>query len=373
MSTLSPAPSSALVRGLASSAAVPAGLRAAGIEAIRTTRGGDTVGGMKLARRVYTQAKDSEDLHAELDALNVLAVCQAAHGAFIEAVATTIDATRLATRLDDRLGMAHALATLAGAAGFILDTLEISIRMLDRCVAVALEMNDVGLEVRARTIRGIMLGNLKRFEEGERDFAIAMEKIEASGELNSKALVAGNLASIASKRARAAPSDAREALWSLAEERTDAAAALARRDGNLDVESRCSHNMGDLYFQQNDWEAALAAYRKSLELSARARHKARLIDAYIEIGRIHAVCGRLQDGLDVYEAAFAAADTNRPTNQVAIACDRMADLYERLGNDSEALRLREKAERERAEFDRESEHTRRELAAFWRNFETGPA
>ena len=64
-------------------------------------------------------------------ALNVIAICQAAHGRYIEAVSHALDTYALAHDAQDRIEECHALATLAASAGMILDTDEAAFRFFN--------------------------------------------------------------------------------------------------------------------------------------------------------------------------------------------------------------------------------------------------
>ena len=351
--------------GLFSSAGIQPELRATLDEAIRVSRGGNTALGVTKALAGVRTARRAEDDASMLEALNTLAICQAAHGAFIEAVANGIDAFHLARGRNDRLGMAHALTTLAGASGFILDSLEPAVELLGRCLEMALALGDSALAVRIRNIRGILLGNLKRFEEAERDFDAALASIGEAGPNTPHSLVACNLAALMAKAARVAGGEEREALWRRGEELTDSAFELARRDGNIEAQSRMHFNRGDLAIQKGQVERGLREFETSHEIGYRLRHRARVVDTQLHIGQILESRGELEPALKIFGAAHLEAEGLRPTRILADVTERMAAIHERLGNAQAAARMRAVAGEEAAEYERASRVSRHDLLALY--------
>ena len=149
---------------------------------------------LRQARAAYARVARSSNTDDKIIGLNCLALCQASHGSYIEAIATAMDAFSLAQSVGDELQQAHALTTLAGAGTFVLDTIDASRNMLDRCIAIAKSHRDVALEVRDRSIRGVVLGNLLRFDEAQIDFEWASARIAEAGAMTWLLLVQGNWA-----------------------------------------------------------------------------------------------------------------------------------------------------------------------------------
>lgn len=338
-------------------------------QAIRTSRCGETLAGMDLARDAFRLAQSESEPASSLEALNTIAICQAAHVAFIQAVATAIDAFELARKLEDRAAMAQALTTLAGAAGFILDTLDVTLAMLARCLDYALAANDVALEVRVRNIRGVMLGNLKRCDEADREFAIALIKVDQAGENTPRTLVMGNHAHVAVKRARDVADRERPAIWAEAEARIDAALTVAHRAANIDAESRIYYSLGELRLQQRRYEEAADAYNHSMRLLHRLKQRSRIIECWIDIARIRIGQQHLFEALSALHSAQREAEADRPTRQISRACTMLAEVYRQLGILDEAERHERLAQAEHADFQRESEQARRQLQSFWHAME----
>lgn len=340
-------------------------LQSALSQAIRTARAGDTQGGLKQARQAWQLAKEEGTPTAKLSALNTLAICQTVHGAFIEAIATAMDAFQIGQRLGARIETIHALTTLAGATAFVFETFDTALQALDFCLEFAETLNDQPLEIRIHAIRGVMLGNQKRFEEAEHEFATAMRFIAYADANTPPSLVAGNWASLYAKRARNAPATQRAVLIAAAEAKTAEALAIARQENNRDAEIRMFYNLGDLRYLHGDMCGARTLFLRVLELLGPRGQKTRIIDTHVEIGRTYAAEGQLAAALTSYQAAYREASTNRPSIQLEAVCNRMAEIYDQQGLHDEAEQQRTYAARERADFQREYENIRRQLERFW--------
>ena len=144
-------------------------------EAIRLSRAGRSKDGIHLALSVAQRFRDDGQSAPLRRALNVIAICQAAHGRYIEAVSHALDTYALAHDAQDRIEECHALATLAASAGMILDTDEAAFPVLQYCLESARQFGDVGLEARVRSLMGIRLGSMRRFDEAEREIHAAIK------------------------------------------------------------------------------------------------------------------------------------------------------------------------------------------------------
>ena len=72
-----------------------------------------------------------------------------------------------------------------------------------------------------------------------------------------------------------------------------------------------------------------------------------------------------EEAIEVFETAYADADTARPSKQLHVASEHLQNIYQSLGREREAMASAATAERERAEYDRERENAGRELRSFW--------
>ncbi len=342
-------------------------VQASCLAAIRTARRGETLAGMKMAQSAWRDARKGGDPRSQLYALNALANCQAVHNDFIEAVASAIDAYEMAVKQGDEVAQVFALTTLAGASGFTLNTFDATLSTLAECRQRAEKMGDMHLKRRIGNIRGVMLGNLRRFEEAEREFEWVRTHADDTDYNTPITLVWGNHAHCAVKRARAAEGAEQTEWLGISEQRTEETLALAMESANKDTQSRMMFNRGEINTIRLDWPAAVTAYAQGLALARELRQRIRIVDNLVELGRAQMGAGELQQALETFGAAYAEADFMRPTPRSAQAADCLAEAMQALGRPDEAQHQRTVAEREREQFERESAHVRDALLAFWRD------
>ncbi len=295
--------------------------------AIVAARGGDPLGGLRQARAAYARVARSSNVGDKITGLNCLALCQASHSNYIEAIATAMDAFSLAQGVGDELQQAHALTTLAGAGNFVLDTIDASHNMLDRCIAIARVHGDVALEVRGRSIRGVVLGNLLRFDEAEMDFQWATAHIAQAGIMTPLLLVQGNWAQLYLKRAKNAHGAAQQADWAQAELRILAALAGTEASGDIEAQSRLHSSIGDLRHQQGRITEAIDAYSRSQVLGFQMRNTGRIVGSQMDIGQIALANGQFGQAISQFDAAYVLADSIRPSSQLAAACRGAAQAW----------------------------------------------
>ncbi len=338
--------------------------------AIVAARGGDPLGGLRQARAAYARAARSSNTSDKVIGLNCLALCQASHSDYIEAIATAMDAFSLAQGQGDELQQAHALTTLAGAANFVLDTIDASHNMLDRCIAIAQTHGDVALEVRGRCIRGVVLGNLLRFAEANQDFEWATIHIAQAGVMTPLLLVEGNWAQMFLKRAKNAHGAAQQADLAEAESRILAVLAATEAGGDVEAQSRLHSGMGDLRRQQGRIAEAIDAYSQSQVLGSKARNTHRIVGAQMDIGGIALVSGQPSQAISQFDAAYTLADRIRPTSQLAAACRGAAQAWaqdQSVGDDvrqAKIMHYQTLAAIEDEKFRQSRAHTKRALEAF---------
>ena len=333
--------------------------------AILTSRCGDTRGGLALAQQAYRQARAVGTSEALLEGLNALAICQATSGCYIESVACAIDAFRLARRIDNRMATLNALTTLIAASNHLLDTGAATLSMVDRTILAATELADLALVVRLHNIRGVILGALGRYSEGESALLLALSLSERADRTTPASMIVGNLANLAVHQARGALHEQRAPLLSNAERRIADALAIALTEKSAEAEIRVWFNSGLLRAGQNQLDQACDAFQHSLDLALQLKHLARAIDARIELGIVLARMAQHEEAIDVLETAYADADTARPSKQLHVASEHLQNIYQTLGREREAMASAATAERERAEYDRERENAGRELRSFW--------
>jgi tetratricopeptide (TPR) repeat protein len=144
--------------------------------AVLTARSGDTRQGLRLAAHAYRRAETEGDPPGILCALNAVAICQSSNGAHINALGTAIDAYRLAVRLGDRRGAAHAMLSLAGASHDVFDSpAPESLLTIHRCIHEALALGDASLQARAQNVLGVALVRSGELEPALGGFERALE------------------------------------------------------------------------------------------------------------------------------------------------------------------------------------------------------
>ncbi|MBP8119827.1 MAG: tetratricopeptide repeat protein [Burkholderiales bacterium] len=351
-------------------------LQAACDHAIRTARRGDTRSSIALARQAYRLARQESQV-AELEALNALAMCQGANGSFIESIATSIDAFRLARQTRHRSGAAYALTTMAGGASFILDADQVVLDMLGVCRAEAAALDDPVLMVRVLNTFGLVYGNLQRFDDADSQYDLGVQLVHDSpgraGMVTPAYLMAGNKAFLSVLRAKAAQLDQRDETQADADRRIAYVLDIANSEANIDAQARALFCLGQLRSLQARYDEALAAFAATLERAHLVRQSPRLIDTYIETSKVHAAQEQYDPALEALEQAFEIADANRPTNKVYVSCEGMEVMYRSVGRLREAAHYRAKTVRERDAFIRENELAMRDLNAFWRTVAAGQA
>lgn len=346
-------------------------LRSACDNAIHSARRGDTRAGVGLARHAYRLARH-ESPAAELEALNALALCQSANGAFIESIATSIDAFRLALQLESRVGAAYALTGMAGAASYILDADQVALDMLHASRREAEAIGDKVLLARIHNTFGLVYGNLKRFDDAEREYDAGIALVHAVRDRASLVtpayLMAGNRAFLSVQRMRAATATAaaRMDFEVEAERRVRYVLAVATDERNVDAEARAWFCLGQLRAAQGRADEALAAFGETRARAERIRHHPRLIDTHCEISRLAEARRDHEAALEALELAYELADANRPSGKISSICEDIARMYAALGRKRDAAQYEARTLRERESFLRENDNAVRDLNAFWR-------
>jgi tetratricopeptide (TPR) repeat protein len=334
-------------------------------EAIRLSRAGRSKDGIQLALSVAQRFRDDGQSAPLRRALNVIAICQAAHGRYIEAVSHALDTYSLAHDAQDRIEECHALATLAASAGMILDTDEAAFPVLQYCLESARQFGDVALEARAHSLMGIRLGSMQRFDEAEREIHAAMKAGAAGGALTPRGLLLLNLAVLAAKRMRAAPEGERSTLAAAARARTVETMALAQREGNSALAARVHYNFGDIDRLTGDATSALAQFDHALAIEANLRSPTFLSHLYMARSEVLLTLERWDEAMEASQRAFDHATQHRPSRDTATAAGNLADLFARQGDEAQSSAWRQRAETEKEDFRRESQMVREKLVELW--------
>lgn len=373
-----------LYSGLASASLVSFELHQAIDAALHATRvEGNTLEGLRLARRAMALAKVEDSAGSIVEALNLLAICQAANGAYIEAIAGSIDAFHAAKKLQDRLAMAHAMATLSGASSAILETPDVSLGMLDECLKFALQLNNVSLQLRVRNLRGLVFDIVHRHKDSENEFIRAMQLVPFAGKNIPRAMVAANHAHVVINHACAATIDRQRVqrhgtqedaatsltyanLLKYARSLSDAALEMTRVDRNRMSESIARFDRGKYFVLLGDTATASDEFKRAMLFAKIAKQGARVAQIHVEVAKICLMDSDPQGALAEYESALVAADSHRPLRLISRIFDEKSRVQRMLGNFKRAEILEDLAGKEASIFLRESEQTRRMLTEFWK-------
>ena len=331
--------------------------------AVLTARSGDTRLGLRIASQAYRRAEADGEPHAILAALNAVAICQSSSGAHINALGTAIDAYRLAVRLGDRKGSAHAMLSLAAASHDLFDSpAPESLMSIHRCVHEALILGDASLQARAQNVLGIALVRCRQYAQGIDAFERALALLPVTDGTTPAALVLGNIAHVCVRLAGfgSTPPETAARIAD-AHRRIDVALERAVADQAVGAELRAHYNRGWLLRVEGRLDEALVSYSRSLALAERTKNRSRVADVNLGIGEVLTAQGRHAEAGVAYAAAYAVADEIRPAAQLQEACERRAVACEKVGDRDGAAAARELAARERAFYDRERAHARVEL------------
>ena len=334
-------------------------------EAILIARGGEIERSRAVARAAYHRAQAGGVESDLLVALNSIALCQVVSGAYIEAMATGIDAHRLAVRMSDRRAMLQALTTIVTASLFILETSSILHGTLDRCLAEAKSLGDATLEMQVRNGRGIMLLKQQQFEASIAEIALARELIAGADGSMPAAILAANIAGVRMRKAGAARPEARAALQEEAEAAIRAALLEATRVGNREAISRSHFALAGLFQQRGQYPPALDALNDSCALADALRHSYRKTGILLERGRIYIATQNYGLALEAFDAAHMEAQSRLPCKDLSTASDYLAKVHESLGNRRAADKARLRANEESAHFKRECMAAQLEVAHLW--------
>jgi tetratricopeptide (TPR) repeat protein len=325
--------------------------------AVRTSRGGDPKRGLDLARDAHRRARAEGEPHGLLLALNTVAICLSGRGAHVLALATAMDAYKLAREIDWRAQAAHALLTLAASSYDLFESPDRrSIGIVRRCLAEALDLPDASLEVRTRNVLGIMLAWRKRFDEAYAELDRAVARVPASDGTTPVSLLAGNIANLAVRRADAARGEALPGARREAESHLGRALALALAGSSPGDELRVYYNRGWLRRQEGRNDEAIADYLRALKIATRLRNPARIADIQIGLGDAWLAMGRPREAVEAFEAAHAVGDEIRPARQLLDACERLERAWLLLEDSRGAKHAAGVARRERAVYERERAH-----------------
>lgn len=323
-------------------------------EAVDIALSGDIKRGLALALDANSRARTTGDRPAELAALNAAARCHSLRNDSINSLAAGIDAATLARALGDGVALGHALCAIANTS-FTLKLLEECEPFVQLAIEEALQHGDADLEARARQTYGVLLGDLKRFDEARAQLERAVEAARRDGRIALLLRVEGNLVNVGRKQARvhAARGDI-AALKQVGDRSLAAAAALLQRSREehvLSLELTMTSLIGEVHALMGDLDLGIAEGMRAMDLAQSSRHPSNLPPLALRLGGWHCERGRYPEAIATLQRGLHAAESLRPTFRIGELCDAMATVEQARGQHAMAEDWRKRAEQERQQFE----------------------
>ena len=333
--------------------------------AVLDARGGDPVRGLRVALDAYRRAREHGPPEVHLAALNAMSICLAAVGAHVNALATSIDAYRLAVDQADRRARLHAMLSFTLAAIQLFQ--DPDSRFFDtiwRCRDEAGALADASLLARAENILGNAHLENGELNAGRHAYERALELLPRTDGTTPEALLLGNLANQAVRVVMAARPEARSRPMADAYRALTLALEKAHASGAVDAELRAHANRGWLLEFEGRHEEALESHREALAIAMRIRHHQNVAEINRQIGSTLVAMNRDADAMKAFRAAEDVAGDIRPAQVLHDVWNMHADALARRGDASAAERARAKAAEESAIYERERAHARSNLDRF---------
>jgi tetratricopeptide (TPR) repeat protein len=106
---------------------------------------------------------------------------------------------------------------------------------------------------------------------------------------------------------------------------------------NISQEAKNNFNLGNNYFKQKNFAAAILAYQKALKICPE------YIDAYNKLGIIYVFQGKFESAKNVY---FKIIETETENYKIRyMSHNALGEIYSKLGNYKEAINEFKKAAR----------------------------
>ncbi len=323
-------------------------------EAVDIALAGDIKRGLALALDASRRAREAGDARAELEALNAAARCHSLRNDAINSLAAGIDAAALARALDDGVALGHALCAIANTS-FTLQLLEECEAFVVRAIDESLKHGDHDLECRARQTYGVLLGDLKRFDDARSQLQLAVDAARLDGRPALLLRVEGNLAGVSRKVMRAkADLGERQSVQSEGAAAIAGASAVierARTQQVLSLEMTMTGLMGEVHWLMGDIDLGIAETSHAMELAERSKHPTNLPPLALRLGSMLRERGQLAEALQSLQRGLAVAETLRPTFRIAELCEALAVIESLRGEAAAADTWRARAEKERSQFD----------------------
>ena len=333
--------------------------------AVLTARGGDPRVGLRIASDAYKRAQAEGSRPAMLAALNAVAVCQSINGAHINSLGTAIDAYRVGVELGDRRGALHAMLSFAYAA---IEVFHVPVPGVDgvirRCGDEAIALADPTLQVRVQNALGAAHMVSGDFSAQLHAYERALALVPRTDGTMPASLLLGNIANAAVRLVLTAQAGNRAERVADANRRLALALSSSVEDKAVVAELRAHANGGWLRQIEGRHEEALEWFRRALSIALRIRHHTNVAWIKMQMADSFTAMGRDAEAAAECDSAYAVAGDVRPSFALQEVCNRGAAALERMGDHAGAARMRVQAAEERALYDRELAHARRDFERF---------
>jgi diguanylate cyclase (GGDEF)-like protein len=125
--------------------------------------------------------------------------------------------------------------------------------------------------------------------------------------------------------------------WSLAREFAEKSMALAKARGDLQIECRCWHILGQISMATDGLEMAASEYLESLDLCARLKNQRERASVLLDLGAINCMTGDVERALERFTMALENAEGIGAKRLINAAYERLSQAYERMGDFRQAL------------------------------------
>ncbi len=328
-------------------------------------RRGDTRGALAMLQRGMEAARAAGEKRGEIITMNGAALMHSIRGDFWASLAGSIDAFFLAQQHQDRRGMAHAMAMLAGAL-LLMTPIDSEISLLRAALKIAKDERDLRLQIRIHNLLGIVLGDLGRFDEAEVHLDLSMVLAEGDQTGFDRWRVLANIANLQRKRAQAAAessSPIRCAEYSASGlELIARVETHCREHGKLPILLDALRIAGMLQALRGRADLAATKFSAAWDLAIEKKQRSVLPALGMEIGRIEMESGRLNGAESTLSDALSEAAQYRPSPKAAGLCELMARLQKARGDERGETHWLKEAAVAHADFEALKLEARRQLA-----------
>lgn len=289
--------------------------RALGTLAVQYAHAGLPLDGLDSVRETLMLAKSHDMQPERAKAFSAAAMCHRSRGDVLMAIACGIDAYHAYAAGDDMAGMGHVLTTLAETCRE-LDAFDLGEEMLLGCLNIAARSDDQFLEARTRNALGLMLADLQRFDDAEREMHMARQLLIDCGVKQHVSTATGNLGTIERRRAEAAIAGGNIVAWEQHYRQAitllrDALQAAVQNENKFEIADKTG-SIGQSHFLLGEINTAKPLAEMSLSMGYELAHARLIVEGELLMARI-----------DIAEEQF---DRARERLRIAIEKSRNAEL-----------------------------------------------